>query len=96
MKASLLVWHKARIKGRYIVQLTIHQVEDSARYPDGVKYGLICKDLKTGRQVLMDNHHPKGPHIHLDDEEIDYKFRNSDALIDDFKELVLKHLEVTL
>jgi hypothetical protein len=96
MKATLLVWHKARIKGRYIVQLTIHQVEDSTRYPDGVKYGLICKDLKTGRQVLMDNHRPKGPHIHLNDEELDYEFRSSDALIDDFKDLVLKHLEVAL
>ena len=89
MKAALIVWHKARFGGHYIVELKIHQVGRSARYPDGVKYGLICKNLKTGRHVLMDNHHPKGHHIHLDDQELPYEFRDSDALIDDFKGLVL-------
>lgn len=96
MRASLIVWHKARIKERYIVELKIHQVPESARYPDGIKYGLICKDLKTGRRVLLDNHHPKGHHIHIDDEEIPYEFRNLDVLVDDFNNLVFQHLEVKL
>ena len=96
MKASLVFWQKERIKGRYVLELKIHQVKESAQYPDGVKYGLICKDLKTGRQVLMDNHHPKGHHLHLDAEESEYEFRGNDSLIDDFKGLVLRHLDVKL
>jgi Family of unknown function (DUF6516) len=96
MKATLVYCHKERIKGRYILELKIHSVENSAQYPDGVKYGLICKDLKTGRRVLMDNHHPKGHHIHLDSEELDYEFRGNELLVGDFEALVLRHLEVRL
>lgn len=96
MKAPLIVWHKARVGGRYIIELKIHQVGRSTKYPDGVKYGLICKDLKSGKKVLMDNHHPKGHHIHLDEQQQQYDFRDSDRLIDDFKALVLQHMEVKL
>lgn len=96
MKAILIYWHKAKIQGRYIVELQIHSVESVRRYPQGVKYGLICRDLETGRQVLMDNHHPKGPHIHLDGKEFAYEFRGQTELIQDFVRLVLEHLEVKL
>lgn len=41
------------------MELSIHEVGHSARYPDGVKYGLLMVDLQTGKKVLMDNHHPK-------------------------------------
>ncbi len=92
----MIVWHKARIAGRYIVELKVHEVGKSAKNSDGGKYGLICKDLKTGRRVLLDNHHPKGPHIHLDEEELLYAFKNLEALVDDFQALVLQHLEVKL
>lgn len=78
------------------MELKIHQVEKSSRYPDGIKYGLICKDLKTDRKVLMDNHHPKGHHVHLDDKEFPYAFKSTDVLVDDFKQFVLEHLEVEL
>ena len=44
----------------------------------------------------MDNHHPKGHHVHLDDQERPYEFKNSDLLVDDFKAMVLQHLEVNL
>jgi len=44
----------------------------------------------------MDNHHPKGPHVHLDERELPYEFSNEDKLIDDFKKLVLEHLEVKI
>ena len=91
-----MYWHKERIKDRYIMELKIYQLEMSSQYPDGFKYSLICKDLRTGRQVLIDNHHPKGHHIHLDKEEKMYEFHGTEALIDDFKKLVLEHLEVKL
>ncbi len=68
----------------------------SAKYPDGIKYGLICKDLKTGSFVLLDNHHPKGPHIHINENEFSYTYVNDEQLIEDFQNWVLKELGVKL
>ena len=78
------------------MELKVHEVGKSSKYPEGLKYGLICKDLKTGTRVLLDNHHPKGPHIHLNEEELPYEFRGLDTLVDDFQTLVLRHLKVKL
>ena len=44
----------------------------------------------------MDNHHPKGPHVHINDVELDYEYTTDDQLIEDFKEIVLKELGVKL
>ena len=44
----------------------------------------------------MDNHHPKGHHIHLDGEEIFYKFTTWEKLIVDFEKLVLDNMGVKL
>lgn len=44
----------------------------------------------------MDNHHPKGPHIHLDELELSYSFRDVPTLISDFKRIVYEHMEVKL
>jgi len=96
MKAKLVYWHKARLLGRYILEMEIHAVGKSPRYPDGVKYGLVLTDLRKGRQVLMDNHDPKGHHIHIDDREIAYRFVDEDKLIADFKELVLENMGVKI
>jgi len=41
MKAALVYWHKARLKGRYILEMKIHRVGKSEKYPNGIKYGLI-------------------------------------------------------
>lgn len=92
----MVYWHKARIQGRYVLEMKIHKVAKSARYPDGVKYGLILTDHKTGKYLLMDNHHPKGPHIHLNDQEIPYRYIDEDKLIKDFKEMVLANMEVKI
>ena len=78
------------------MELSIHEVGKSSRYPDGIKYGLICKDLRTGDYVLMDNHHPKGPHVHVNEREFVYEYTNDDKLIEDFEMLVLKELGVKL
>jgi hypothetical protein len=96
MKANLKFFSKNRILGRYIVELSIHEVGKSKNYPDGIKYGLICKDLKTDSYVLMDNHHPKGPHVHVNDREFLYEYVNDDLLIEDFKKFVLNELGVKL
>lgn len=96
MKAVLVYWHKARLQGRYVLEMEIYQVTKSVRYPYGVKYGLILVDSKTGAQVLMDNHHPKGPHVHLNDQEMPYKYVDEEKLIDDFRKMILTHMEVKI
>jgi hypothetical protein len=96
MKAHLRYYVKNKIQGRYVVELSIFEVGKSAQYPDGIKYGLVCKDLKDGGLVLMDNHHPKGPHLHLDEVETPYEYVSDEKLIEDFESLVLRHLGVKL
>lgn len=96
MKAILRIYEKYRFKNRFIIEMSLHEVDDKERYPKGVKYGLICVDTKTGSKVLMDNHHPKGDHIHLDRKEIAYEFTTPEALVLDFKKIVLEHLGVKL
>lgn len=96
MKATLVYWHKARIHDHYVLAMEIFNVDRSSRYPDGVKYGLIFTDTRTGKHVLMDNHHPKGPHIHLNDQELSYRYVDDDKLISDFRELVLTNMEVKI
>lgn len=96
MKTTLVYFHKARLQEKYVLEMEIHRVAKSAKYRDGVKYGLILFDLHSGKRVLMDNHHPKGPHIHLNNQEIPYQFVNEEKLIKDFKNLVLTHMEVKI
>jgi hypothetical protein len=96
MKAVLIYHQKERFQDRYLMEMTIHDVGRTNRYPDGIKYGLLLLDLKTGRRVLMDNHHPKGPHVHLDEEEFSYEYKTDDQLIEDFKAFVLEHIGVAI
>ena len=96
MKASLIYWHKARVKEHYVLEMAIHKIGKTAQYPDGVKYGLIFIDLKSKDRVLMDNHHPKGAHIHVNAQEIAYEYVNEEKLIEDFKGLVLANMGVKI
>jgi hypothetical protein len=79
-----------------VIELSIYEVGHSSKYPDGIKYGLICKDLKTGDFVLLDNHHPKGPHVHVNEREFSYEYVSDDGLIADFELFVLKEMGVKL
>jgi hypothetical protein len=96
MKAVLVRHEKFIVRRRYIVEIAVHQVPRSGSYKDGLKWGLICVDQITGRRVLMDNHHPKGPHIHIDDIELIYDFRGLDQLVTDFRQLITEHLGVKI
>ncbi len=96
MKARRLFHQKARVHLHYVVELEILEVEDPIRYPDGIKYALLCLDTRTGRRVLLDNHHPKGPHLHLDSVETPYVFDGAPTLMADFSRIVLEHLGVKL
>ena len=46
--------------------------------------------------MLLDNHHPKGPHLHIDDRELAYTFSGLDQLITDFRRTVAEHMGVRI
>ena len=96
MKARQIFHHKAHLHEHYIVELEIFEIGDPVRYPDGIKYSLLCMDTRNGHRVLLDNHHPKGPHMHLDETENAYVFNGVSALMADFTRIVLEHLGVKL
>ena len=96
MKARVLFYQKAKIHAHYIVELEILEIGDPVRYPDGIRYAMLCVDNLTKDRVLMDNHHPKGPHVHLNSIETPYAFSSVSTLMTDFKRLVLEHLGVKL
>ncbi len=96
MKAVLVYWHRARLRERYLLEMKIHRVGRSKKYRGGVKYGLILVDERSGKRVLMDNHHPKGPHVHVDDKEFPYRYVDESRLIEDFRALVLEYMGVKI
>lgn len=96
MKAVLVRYEKFIVKRRFVVEICVHQVPRSDKYEDGLKWRLICADRTSEKRLLMDNHHPKGPHIHFDREEVSYDFTGLDQLISDFRRLVTEHMGVQL
>jgi len=96
MRARLLLWHKARLQGRYILEMELYAIEKSESYPNGIRYRLIILDLWTQHRVLMDNHYTKGPHFHLDTVKYIYAFKDEETLVADFRRLAPEHLEVRL
>jgi hypothetical protein len=56
-----------------------------AHYPEGVRYRLAF--IRSGEDtpaLLYGNHHPKGHHRHLGDDEQPYRFVTAAQLADDF------------
>lgn len=96
MQAALVRHEKFIVRRRYVVEISVHEVRRSGRYKDGLKWGLICVDRVSGKRVLMDNHHPKGAHIHVDRNEMSYEFRGLDELVSDFRRLVTEHMGVQI
>ena len=96
MKAVLVRHEKFIVRRRYTIEISVHQIPHSVKYKDGLKWGLICIDRQTGMKVLMDNHHPKGAHIHIDDKELPYEFSGLDQLVRDFRQLITEHMGVQI
>ena len=95
-KPRLKFYEKSYLFGRrYVLEAKIWTVDDD-RYKDGVKYSLIFVELRSGRKVLLDNHHPKGHHVHLDDQEFGYPYCGDKQLIADFKNYVYQHFGVNI
>ena len=94
--AELFFWDKVIIQDRYILEMRIYRLEGTERYPEGVKYGLILFDVLTRGFVLMDNHYPKGHHVHVNDREMAYHYVDQIKLLADFRRLVLKNMGVRI
>jgi hypothetical protein len=90
MKAELIEHVKQDIRGRFVMEIKVWRIEDG-KYPHNLKYPLVFIERQTKRKVLMDNHFPKKPHLHLDDTEILYEFSNVSKLLDDFRNYVFQH-----
>jgi len=78
------------------MEVSIYEVGKSNRYPGGIKYGLLFKDLVTEKFVLFDNHHPKGPHGHINEAEFTYEYVDDEKLIEDFQVLVRQEFGVEI
>ncbi|PWU14118.1 MAG: hypothetical protein C5B49_13630 [Bdellovibrio sp.] len=57
----------------------------SSHYPEGIKYSMFLVDPMSGDVLFgMDNHQPKGPHLHIGKREETYAFTTVEGLIEDF------------
>ena len=96
MAAILRLSYEVSVQDRYLVGVRIYEVPRTETYPLGFRYRLLCVDLITSARVLMDNHHPKGPHVHVNDREFGYTFVTPEKLISDFKEIVMQRMGIVL
>lgn len=69
-----------------IEDCTVWDVPRTMRNPDGIRYRLAyipgnCR----APAVLYDNHHPKGHHKHIGNEQFAYDFVDVRKLIEDFQ-----------
>jgi len=94
MKAILLFKEKRVVRHRAIdscavVEIRIWQVGLCPEYPAGLKYSLF---LIQENQVLLgiDNHRPKGPHLHRGSEEYEINLYTADTVLDCFWALVIE------
>jgi hypothetical protein len=94
MKAILLFHEKRVLENEKtgelaIAELKIWQIPKTRYYPSGRKFSLF---LVCGGKVLIgiDNHQPKGPHLHLGSEEVPYDYSTDNELLTDFWSFVGK------
>jgi hypothetical protein len=74
-----------------VCELKVWRVTESPHYPDGIKFSLFLVSRATGAVIIgIDNHKPKGPHLHEGARESEYEFTGVDRLVDDFWDRVKK------
>jgi hypothetical protein len=72
-----------------VAELKVWSVPGSKDFPEGRKFSLFL--VARGQVIVgMDNHKPKGPHIHLGEHELPYSFRGEKELLMDFWDLTKK------
>lgn len=94
MKARLvfhekrLVWSLSR-NAAGVAEIKVWEVPRSERYPSGRKFSLFL--IFQGKVLVgVDNHDPKGPHVHLDRGERPFHYADDEQLLNDFWDLVRK------
>ena len=72
-----------------IFETVTWKIPKSKDYPEGIKYRAWVSE--DGETVFgFDNHKPKGPHLHIGDQEVGYVFRGMDALRADIEAMIKK------
>jgi hypothetical protein len=72
-----------------VVEIKVWEVNDFVKYPDRIKYSLYCLDLESHEIIVgLDNHYPKGHHLHIDNQEQYYFFEDVHKLVADFYALL--------
>ena len=68
-----------------IAALKVWKVPKSEYFPEGIKYSMFLVEKLTGNVLLgYDNHKPKGHHMHTEDEEYAYDFKDIETLVNEF------------
>jgi len=81
-RATVILREKVIDEEGNIVELTIWRVPVTSRAAEGVRYRLaFVRAGETTPAVFYDNHHPKGPHRHIEGVEEPYSFRGVDKLL---------------
>jgi hypothetical protein len=73
-----------------IAELKIWEVQKSRDYPESIKFSLFLVDGEGRVLVGLDNHKPKGPHLHLGERELPYTYQGEGQLRADFWDLARK------
>jgi len=72
-----------------IFEIVIWKVPTTKDDPDSIKYRAWLSE--AGRTLFgFDNHKPKGPHLHIGNNEVGYVFRGLDALRKDIAAMIRK------
>jgi hypothetical protein len=94
MKATQLLHQKITLKHEdgirtAILEIVVWQVSASKDYPEGLKFRAWFSE--NGQTIFgLDNHKPKGPHLHVREVEVGYVFRGLDALMEDVVAMIKK------
>lgn len=72
-----------------VAEMAVWEVARTHDYPLGRKFRLFF--VVDGKALFgLDNHRPKGPHLHFGDRETPYTFTTVEQLVEDFWDLVRK------
>ncbi len=83
-RAKSILQTKVVLHNGVIVEMKIWKIPKGDQYPQGYKYSLYA--VYNGRVLVgYDNHHPKGHHRHIENQELSYHFSTIENLRNDFK-----------
>lgn len=94
MKAEALFREKRIVFNRRTEEVAFAEIKiwglpKTAHYPLGKKFSLFL--ISDGKVVIgIDNHKPKGPHLHMGNQEVPFEYSNDTKLLSDFWNLVRK------